>query len=126
MSVKIGAALTCGFCSPFPDSSNQAIWMSKVKPELQGRVFAARDLVTQIAIPLGAAIAGPLADRFFEPTMQTNSILSRYLGGIFGHQTGAGMAVAIALFSTYGLLLALLGYAVPLLKDLEKIVLIEK
>lgn len=126
MSVKISAALTCGFCSPFPDSSNQAIWMSKVKPELQGRVFAARDLVTQIAIPLGAAIAGPLADRFFEPAMQTNSILSRYLGGIFGHQTGAGMAVAIAVFSSCGLLLALVGYAVPLLKDLEKIVLIEK
>ena len=126
MSVKIGAALTCGFCSPFPDSCNQAIWMSKVKPELQGRVFAARDLVTQIAIPLGAAIAGPLADRFFEPAMQTNSILSRYLGGIFGRETGAGMAVAIALFSSCGLLLALVGYAVPLLKDLEKIVLIEK
>jgi hypothetical protein len=92
MSVKIASAFTCGFCSPFPDSSNQAIWMSKVKPELQGRVFfAARDLITGITMPLGAAIAGILADlaeirfagRFFEPAMQTNSILSRYLGGIY-------------------------------------------
>lgn len=128
MSVKIASALICGFCSPFPDSSNQAIWMSKVKPELQGRVFAARDLVTGITMPLGAAIAEPLADlaeirfagRFFEPAMQTNSILSRYWGDIFGRETGAGMAVAIALFSTCGLLLALVGYAFPSLRDVEE------
>lgn len=121
MSVKIGAALTCGFCSPFPDSSNQAIWMSKVKPDMQGRVFAARDLITQIAIPLGAAISGPLADRFFEPAMKTDSILAQWLGGIFGREPGAGMAVEIALFSSCGLILALVGYAVPLLRNVEEI-----
>ncbi len=121
MSVKIGAALTCGFCSPFPDSSNQAIWMSKVKPDMQGRVFAARDLITQIAIPLGAAISGPLADRFFEPAMKTDSILAQWLGGIFGREPGAGMAVEIALFSSCGLILALVGYAVLLLRNVEEI-----
>ncbi len=76
--IKVAAALLGGFCSPFPDSSNQAIWMSKVKPEIQGRVFAARDLIAQIAIPLGAAIAGPLADRFFEPAMRTGGSLTGF------------------------------------------------
>lgn len=120
-SVKIGAALTCGFCSPFPDSSNQAIWMSKVKPDLQGRVFAARDLIAQIAIPLGAAIAGPLADRFFEPAMRKGGSLAPIFGGLFGTQIGSGMALAIALFSSCGLLLALGGYAFPLLRKVEKL-----
>ena len=122
MFVKIAAALTSGFCSPFPDSSNQAIWMSKVKPDFQGRVFATRDLIAQIAIPLGATIAGPLADRFFEPAMRNSGNLAKIFGGIFGNEIGAGMALMITLFSSCGLLLALGGYAVPLLREVEEII----
>lgn len=122
LSVKIFAALISGFCSPFPDSSNQAIWMSKVRPDIQGRVFAARDLVAQMAIPLGAAISGPLADRFFEPAMKPGGSLAGLFGGLFGTQIGAGMALAIALFSSLGLFLALGSYAFPLLREVEKII----
>lgn len=122
MLIKVAAALTSGFCSPFPDSSNQAIWMAKVKPDIQGRVFAARDLIAQIAIPLGAAIAGPLADRFFEPAMRTGGSLTRLFGGLFGTEIGAGMALMITLFSSCGLLLGLSGYAFPLLREVEEII----
>lgn len=38
-------------------SSEQAIWLSKVPPELQGRVFANRYLITQLAAPVGLVIA---------------------------------------------------------------------
>ncbi len=57
MTGKLIAAVVSGFCSPFPGSSSQGIWMSQVSPEIQGRVFAARDLIAGIATPLGAAIA---------------------------------------------------------------------
>lgn len=120
---KLIAAIVSGFCSPFPNSSNQGIWMSQVKPEIQGRVFAARDLIAGIATPLGAAIAGILVDRYFEPAMKTNSILAQLFelfGGIFGSESGAGMAVAIALFSSCGVAISLLGYAFPLLREIEK------
>ncbi len=120
MLIKIAAAVTSGFCSPFPDSSNQAIWMSKVKPEIQGRVFAARDLIAQIAIPLGAAISGPLADHFFEPAMKNGGSLARLFGGFFGTEIGAGMALMITLFSSCGLLLGLGGYVFPLLRNVEE------
>ncbi|MBE9045828.1 hypothetical protein IQ255_15685 [Pleurocapsales cyanobacterium LEGE 10410] len=116
---KLIAAVVSGFCSPFPNSSNQGIWMSQVKPEIQGRVFAARDLIAGMATPLGAAIAGVLVDNYFEPAMQTNSILAQLFGGIFGSESGAGMAVAIALFSSCGMAIALLGYAFPVLRNLE-------
>ncbi|PSB09521.1 MFS transporter [Pleurocapsa sp. CCALA 161] len=108
---KLIAAVVSGFCSPFPNSSNQGIWMSQVKPEIQGRVFAARDLIAGIATPLGAAIAGVLVDNYFEPAMQTNSLLAQLFGGIFGSETGAGMACAIALFSAVGVIISLVGYA---------------
>jgi MFS transporter, DHA3 family, macrolide efflux protein len=120
--VKIAAALTSGLSSPFPDSSDRAIWMSKVKPDIQGRVFAARDLITQIAAPLGAAIAGPLADNFFEPAMRNGGSLAGIFGGVFGTNIGAGMALMITLFSSFGLLFGLAGYAFPILREVENIV----
>lgn len=120
MFSKSTAAIVSGFCSPFPNSSNQAIWMSQVKPDIQGRVFAARDLIAGIATPLGAAIAGVLVDRYFEPAMKTNSILAQLFGGIFGNGSGAGMALAIALFSACGVAISSIGYVFPLLRDVEK------
>lgn len=119
---KLIAAVVSGFCSPFPNSSSQGIWMSQVSPEIQGRVFAARDLIAGIATPLGAAIAGLLVDNYFEPAMETDSLLARLFGGIFGNSSGAGMAVAIALFSSCGVAIALFGYAFPVLRNLEKTV----
>ena len=119
MWLKLASAFGSGFISPFPNSSNQAIWMSKVKPDIQGRVFAARDLITQIAMPLGAAIAGPLADNFFEPAMQTGGSLAGLFGGLFGKGIGAGMGLMITLFASCGLLIGLVGYAFPVLRQVE-------
>lgn len=116
---KIGTALVCGFCSPFPESANQAIWMSKVEPQAQGRVFATRFLLTQLSSPIGYAIAGPLADQFFEPAMQPGGKLVGLLGPMFGVGLGAGMAVQISMFSTCGILIAVGAYGVQRLRAVE-------
>ncbi|MEM6521270.1 MAG: MFS transporter, partial [Cyanobacteria bacterium P01_C01_bin.70] len=118
-SIKIGTALVCGFCSPFPGSCSQAIWRSKVAPEMQGRVFATRFLLTQLATPLGAAIAGPLADHIFEPAMQPGGFLAPLVGDIFGVGLGAGMALQMTLFASCGVLVALGGYGVRRLRQVE-------
>ncbi|MEM9803912.1 MAG: MFS transporter [Cyanobacteria bacterium P01_D01_bin.56] len=118
-SVKIGTALVSGFCSPFPISCNQAIWRTQVEPAVQGRVFATRFLLTQLATPLGAAIAGPLADHVFEPAMQPGEPLARLLGGLLSPGVGAGMALQIALFSLFGIAITLVGYRVGPLRAVE-------
>ncbi len=113
------AAFGAAFFFPLKGSSNQAIWLSKVKPDIQGRVFATRYLIAQITTPIGAAIAGPLADRLFEPAMMPQGALARIFGGIFGTGTGAGIALAYTLFSCCGLALALIGYTLPILRNVE-------
>ncbi|MGB6298759.1 MAG: MFS transporter [Rivularia sp. (in: cyanobacteria)] len=120
--LKMIAAFVSGFSSPFPNSSNQAIWLSKIEPNIQGRVFAARFLIAQIPTALGAAIAGLLADNFFEPAMRTDGILAPIFGNIFGTQTGAGMALMMAILSICGALIALSSYAFPLLRDVEIVI----
>jgi len=118
-SIKIGTALMSGFCSPFSSSCSQAIWRAKVEPEVQGRVFATRFLLAQLATPLGAAIAGPLADYVFEPAMQPGGSLAQVFGGVFGVGLGAGMALQMALFSSFGLLITLSGYRIRRLRNVE-------
>ena len=119
VSTKIGTALVSGFCSPFPGSCAQAIWRSKVEPEVQGRVFATRFLLTQLATPLGAAIAGPLADHVFEPAMQPGTPLAQALEPVFSTGAGAGMALQMTLFAGCGLLVALGGYGIQNLRKIE-------
>jgi len=120
--LKMIAAFFSGFSSPFPSSSNQAIWLSKIEPDIQGRVFATRFLIAQIPTALGAAIAGLLADNFFEPAMRTDGILAPIFGNIFGTQAGAGMALMISILSMCGVLIAFSGYAFPLLRDVEQVI----
>jgi predicted MFS family arabinose efflux permease len=74
--IWMSAGFFMAFFSPLMDSSYTAIWLSKVEPDVQGRVFASRYLITQIASPLGLAIAGPLADHIFEPAMRTGGSLA--------------------------------------------------
>ena len=119
VSTQIGTALVSGFCSPFPGSCSQAIWRSKVEPDVQGRVFATRFLLTQLATPLGAAISGPLADHVFEPAMQSGTPLAQALEPIFSTGAGAGMALQMTLFAGCGLLIALGGYGIQNLRDIE-------
>ncbi|KAI9135048.1 MFS transporter [Acaryochloris sp. CCMEE 5410] len=114
---KIGTALVCGFCSPFPESASQAIWMSKVEPEVQGRVFATQFLLTQLSSPIGYAIAGPLADHFFEPAMQPDGALVSLFGSMFGTGLGAGMALQVSIFALCGMLIAIGGYGNRLLRS---------
>ncbi|MEO1123259.1 MAG: MFS transporter [Cyanobacteria bacterium J06639_16] len=118
-ATKMGTALVSGFCSPFPGSCSQAIWRAKVEPEVQGRVFATRFLLTQLATPLGAAIAGPLADHVFEPAMQPGETLSHVFSGIFGAGHGAGMALQLALSASCGVLVAVGGYRIRRLRQVE-------
>jgi len=79
------------------NSSNQAIWQSKVPPEIQGKVFSVRRIIAQMTGPVGVLLAGPLADRVFEPAMQTDSALSSIFGPYFGYAAGSGIALMIAL-----------------------------
>ena len=117
--------LPAQFCSslnfPLLGSSQKALWMEAVPPELQGRVFAADELVVRLVSAIATLIAGPLSDRILEPAMQSETILSSLFAPIFGNGAGAGMALlyvscAIAMF-----LVGVVGDRLPQLQRLEDI-----
>ncbi len=107
------------FCVPILSSSNQVIWQKKVAPDVQGRVFSIRRTITLATPLLTYVIAGPLADRVFEPMMAVNGPLAGSLGQVLG--TGAGRGIGL-LFVCMGLLLALvtaIGCLFPHLRQVE-------
>jgi DHA3 family macrolide efflux protein-like MFS transporter len=117
LSIWIPAQFCSSFNFPILGSSNEAIWLAKVPPEVQGRVFATRAVIVQLASAIGLLIAGPLADRVFEPAMQPSGFLAPIFGPIIGTGAGAGMALLYAISALGLLLVAVGGYACRLLRD---------
>jgi hypothetical protein len=108
LRASVGLIIVSGFlatlCVPILSSSNQVIWQKKVAPDVQGRVFAIRRTIVLATPLLTYVIAGPLADRVFEPMMAIHGPLTGSIGQILG--TGPGRGIGL-LFVTMGLLLAL-------------------
>lgn len=102
------------FCSslnfPLLGSSETALWMRNIAPEMQGRVFAAIALVGHGVSAIATLIAGPLADRVFEPLLQSDHPLATPLALIAGTEPGAGIAT-LYVVSSIGLIgVGLSGY----------------
>lgn len=108
------------FFLPIINGSSQAIWQAKVEPDVQGRVFAARRLIAQVSAPLAMLVAGPLADRLFEPLLLsgTGPIAAR-LVTLFGQQPGSGMAAILALTGLVTAAIGLAGYLFPNVREVE-------
>ncbi|WP_306557415.1 hypothetical protein [Nostoc sp. 'Peltigera malacea cyanobiont' DB3992] len=118
--VWIGAQFCSSLNFPLNGSSENAIWLAKVTPEVQGRVFAVRSLLFQIFSAIAYLIAGPLADRVFEPAMKPNGQLAWLFGNIFGINKGAGMALLYVLCSLCMLLVGVFGFNVRLLRNIDE------
>jgi len=115
--------LPAQFCSslnfPLLGSSETAIWMTQISPNLQGRVFAANSLVLQVVSAIATLIAGPLADRVFEPLLQSDHPLTTLLTPITGTPPGAGIA-ALYVMSSIGLIsVGLSGFLLKPLRQLN-------
>jgi MFS transporter, DHA3 family, macrolide efflux protein len=120
--VWITAEFACCFNLPVVGSSTDTIWIDRVSPKIQGRVFATRSMVTTIVSSLGYLIAGPLADRFFEPAMMSGGFLAPMFGWLFGTSSGSGIALLYVVSAIAMFFLGVVGYKLPQLNRLENLV----
>jgi MFS transporter, DHA3 family, macrolide efflux protein len=117
--VWISAEFGCCLNLPIVGSSVDTIWLNKVSPEIQGRVFATRSMMTTIISSIGYLIAGPLADRFFEPAMMSGGFLVPIFGWLFGTQPGSGIALLYVISAIAMFLIGAVGFRLPQLHQLE-------
>jgi len=113
------AAFFTIFFVPIINGSSQAIWQSKVAPDVQGRVFAARGMIAQIGAPVAMLLTGPLADRVFEPAMMPGGSWAPLIGWLIGTGPGAGMSLMFIIAGALGMLVGFGGYAFPAVRNVE-------
>jgi MFS family permease len=104
-ALLIGAgAFVYLFTVPILNGTSQALWQAKVRPDVQGRVFAVRRMVAWSTLPLAYLVAGPLADHVFEPLLAAGGPLADSVGQLIGVGKGRGIAL---MFIVTGMLIML-------------------
>jgi hypothetical protein len=107
------------FVIPIANGSSQALWQAKVEPDIQGRVFAVRRVLAQIAGPVAMLMAGPLADRVFEPLLQEDGALADTVGAVIGVGPGRGIALLFIILGGLSIMFTIIAYLYPRLRNLE-------
>jgi hypothetical protein len=108
------------FTLPIGMALSQSIWLSKVEPDVQGRVFSARSMIAQATLPFAYLLVGPLADNVFVPLMTGDSTAGEFLQGIFGSGDSRGYALFFVCLGIGVLIACLAAYAYGPLRNLDR------
>lgn len=107
------------FAAPICAGSSNAIWQTKVAPDVQGRVFAIRRMFAWSTRPLAYLLAGPLAEKVFEPLMADNGLLARSVGQVIGTGSGRGIGLIFMLMGSFIVLFTIVAYRYEPLRFVE-------
>jgi MFS transporter, DHA3 family, macrolide efflux protein len=121
MWVWLPAAFLASLSFPLSQSASNAIWQSKVAPDVQGRVFSARRMIAWTVEPIMPLVAGAMADYGTEPAMAANTWLSRTFGWLVGTSPGSGMALQFLLSGVLYLAIIAVVWFIPLIRNVETI-----
>jgi len=119
LSVITGAFFCLAASLPLSDSCGQILWQSKTPAHMQGRIFAFRQFSVQAVAPFGILLAGPLADRVFEPALAPGGALAASVGSWIGTGIGRGIGLLIILMGVVILALVVAAMSSERLRRLE-------
>jgi len=121
LSLPVVAAAIFLISASFPmiNSCSQAIWQAKVAPEVQGRVFATRRMLSMLFVPVAYLGTGPLADHVFEPLMDVNGALASSVGRVVGVGPNRGIGLLFMLLGIMMVMQVVAGYLHPRIRKVE-------
>lgn len=117
--IWVFAAFAGNLPLPFLGANMTTIMRTKVPTQMQGRVFSTRDTLQFFTRPLGLFLSGILADKVFEPFMQSVSPFQQFLSAIVGTGKGSGIAVMFLITGVTGLISSLISLGNPVYKELD-------
>ncbi len=99
------------------NSSSQAIWQSKVPPQLQGRVFSARIVIAQLVGVIPMISSGPIVDNFLSKFFNnTNKAIL-----LFGLGKGGAMSFLAFISGFLVIIISIIGFSNKLVINVESI-----
>jgi MFS family permease len=108
------------FVQPIINGSDEAIWQTKVPPDLQGRVFSLRRSFEWGSSPIAYAISGPIAEHIFDPLLVVGGPLAATAGQVIGVGPGRGIGFLLMVVGLLPLVAAIWGYLHPRIRGVEQ------
>lgn len=108
--------------SVITNSSSQAIWQSKISPDLQGRVFSARRVIAQLVGVIPMISSGPIVDKFLYKFF----INSNRFVNIFGFEKEGALSFLAFFSGLFTIIVALVAFSNKLVMNVEKIEIKDK
>lgn len=112
------AALGFAFCFTITDGTTRNVLQLEVEQDVQGRVFATYNMICGGALAVAYVLAGPVADRVFEPLLLPGGGLADSVGTIIGTGPGRGMAFLMMIVGVLMIATAAIAYRRPSLRAL--------
>ena len=119
LGIWVPAILVAGVGSSVGIATSQSLLQVKVAPDVQGRVFSARRMLTWFPDTFTPILGGLLADYVMEPAMQGSNWMTRLFGWLVGTESGSGMAVMMIIFGILTILALMSGYVFPQIRSME-------
>jgi MFS transporter, DHA3 family, macrolide efflux protein len=97
---------------PLASGLSQAVFQTKIAPDVQGRVFSMRSMISRAMMPFAFLLSGPIADYIFEPLMQADgSLANTFIGTVLGTGPGRGVGLMFVLAGIAGVIVSGLVFA---------------
>jgi MFS transporter, DHA3 family, macrolide efflux protein len=108
------AAAVFGICFglPFLNGAFMRIWQPRIAADVQGRAFAAMQVMVWSTQPIAYVSGGLIADRVFGPMLMPGGALENSVGLLIGVGEGRGIAMTLAVAGLF--VLAVTAYAAVL------------
>ncbi len=116
--IAVGSFISM-FAAPIINAASQAIWQTKVAPDVQGRVFSTRLMIAWSSIPISYLLAGSLSDGVFVPMLVEGGSLADSVGRIIGVGPGRGIGLMYLILGFFPVIASVIGYLNPRLRLLE-------
>ncbi len=108
------------FFIPISSALSQVVWQTKVPADVQGRVFAIRAMIAYSIMPLSNLIAGPLADKVFNPLLAEGGALDgTFIASIMGTGPGRGIGLIFIVSAFCLWAVSLYAFVNPRIRNLE-------
>ncbi len=95
------------FGMPFYFSYESAILRERIAVDMQGKLFALRNMLTEMLTPVGYFLGALLADYIFEPFMKGTSGLRTFFSHLVGSGNGSGISLIFIFAGFIGFILTL-------------------
>ena len=117
--VSIGLFLLMFFL-PFGSGPSAALLAAKVAPDVQGRVFATRSMISQSMMPFAFILSGILADNVFNPLLvEGGKLANTFVGRWLGVGPSRGIGLMMITSGLFLLVVSLLVYLNPRVRNIE-------